>query len=276
MSIFNYLSYTAFLRDWIKSQSSGGRGKALQLANHIGVSTVLMSQIINGKRNLQEDYAFGIANHIGLNQSETDYLILLTRHDRAGNHQYKAYLKKLIENKRLESRQIKSKVPPDIELDEGTKAKFYSHWHFSAIRLATALPNMKSIDAIAGLFSLDKTRVRDVLDFLVKHQLCELVDGQYSMKVKSTHLESSSPWVYSRQIQWRNKSISAMENSSESSTFYTGPMVLSADDADWVQAEIGNFVKKIVSKAIKSKSEKLMCLNIDWFDIVKKQDQIQS
>lgn len=87
------------------------------------------------------------------------------------------------------------------------------------------------------------------------------------MLVQNTHLESESPWIYSRQLQWRQKAIQSMESENKSSLYYTGPMVLSEKDKVLIKEKLIQTIKEVTDRARKSHSEVLMCLNIDWFDV---------
>ena len=58
-----------------------------------------------------------------------------------------------------------------------------------------------------------------------------------------------------------------MNEEKKDSIYYTGPMVVSEKDIGWIREKLVQTIKEITDKARKSSSEKLMCLNVDWFDI---------
>jgi uncharacterized protein (TIGR02147 family) len=267
MNIFKYSEYKEFLIDWIKAQPSKGRGIAQKLSLELKVSTVLMSQILSGTRTLQADYAYGIANFIGLNADETEYFLTLVQYHQAGTHSFKQHLKKKVDKMKSTSSEVKARVSKDIHLSNEAKAEFYSHWHYSVIRLITDIPGHKTSRDISKALEIEIGRVQEVLDFLVKNRLCAYEGGEYKMAIQSTHLESSSPWIYSRQIQWRQKGIQKMERERKENLYYTGPMVISKDDRMWIKEKLIETIRDITEKARMSPSENLMCLNIDWFDI---------
>lgn len=266
MNIFNHGNYREFLTDWLKSQPNSGRGIAQKLSTELRVSTVLISQILNGSRTLQADYAYGIANFIGLNPAETEYFLTLVQYEQAGIQSYKDFLMKKLKRIHENSSEVKNRVSKDIQLSEEAKAKFYSHWHFSVIRLMTDIPGSQTAKEIAEALEIKIFRVQEVLDFLVDNGLCAFKDGLFSMAIQSTHLESDSPWIYSRQLQWRHKAIQSMEQEDKKSLFYTGPMVISKKDKIWIREKIVQTIREVTEKARDSSSETLMCINIDWFE----------
>jgi uncharacterized protein (TIGR02147 family) len=265
MNVFAYSDYCDLLRAWLRTLPKEGRGVAQKLAAHLRVSSVLMSQVLGGTRTLQADYAFGIAQFMGLSAGESDYFLLLVQHEYAGTAAYKEHLKKKIETQQANASEIKGRVPRDIQLSEETRARFYSHWHYSAIRLLTDLPNTQAPKAIAEALKIEIARVHEILEFLVDNKLCIRQSGRFQMAVRNTHLENESPWIYSRQLQWRQKALQSMESPRKDSLFYTGPMVLSNKDRAWVRERLVELVKEVSERVRASPSESLACLNIDWF-----------
>lgn len=267
MDVYGFTDHRALLKAWLKGQPKRGRGIALKLAAHLRVSSVLMSQVLNGTRNLQPHYAFGIAEFMSLNPAETEYFLLLVQRENAGTESYRNHIRRKLEFAREGAAELKSHVARDINLSEEAKAKFYSHWHYSAIRLTTDIPGKQHPHTIAESLGLSITRVNEVLDFLVENKLCKKAGGKFAMAVKSTHLESNSPWIYSRQLHWRQKSLQSMESPSPESVYYTGLMVISEKDKDLIRDRLVQTIREVTEQARNSPSEKLACLNIDWFGL---------
>lgn len=269
MEIYKYKDYSEVLEHWLREQPKEGRGVAQRIAKALNISSVLVSQILNGQRTLQMDYAFNLAKFMGLTSSETDYFLLLVQYENAGVDSYKKHLMKRIDVIHSSNTEIKNRVSQDIHLNEEDKAQFYSHWHYSTIRLLTDIPGRNTVTAISQYLELPAVRVSEILEFLTRCKLCVLENGKYKMAVRNTHLSADSPWVYSRQLQWRQRAIQSMDTPSPSNIFYTGPMVLSKEDVGWVREQLIATIGKVTERARESKSEELMCLNIDWFGLQK-------
>jgi uncharacterized protein (TIGR02147 family) len=264
--IYSYNDSVTYLNDWISSHPKGGRGMARKISEHLNISTVLTSQILNGKRTLKLDHAYNLALFTGLAKEETEFFLLLVQHDNAGTAALKNFFRSKIKAIQNEHDRLHTKLNDNKPLPEQIKAQFYSHWLYSAVRLCTDIPELQTPAAIAKKLHTEERLVRDILKFLIENELCEVKANRLHMKTKETHLEDGSPWIYSRQIQWRHKAIANMSlNKSNETLFYTGPMVLSRQDAKWVRDQLIQLVRKIVRKVGPSPSENLMCLNIDWF-----------
>ena len=265
MNIYDYISFKDFINDWINSQKNNGRGIAKKISEEIGVSTVLMSQILKGSRSLQLDYAYGIAEFIDLSNAEKDFFLLLVQYENSANYKYREHLLKSIKKIAKENNRLSKKVIKSITLSEKDNAQFYSHWHYSALRLASDIEGLNTLQAMSERFDISESVARDILEFLVSTNLCKKEGGKYLVGAGSTHLDKDSPWVYTRQLQWRQRSILQMEKKREEDLFYTGPMVLSKSDAEWVKKSLMEYISKMVKRIQHSPSEELMCLNIDWF-----------
>lgn len=268
MQIYFCETYREWIKQWMKEQPKGGHGVSLRLAEAIGVSTVLISQILNGQREMQLEHAHSAAKFMHLNKKETEFFILLVCREKAGTKELADYWSEKIDAFRSSVTQIKDQVKTDIDLNETAKAQFYSHWLYSAVRLSTDIPELKTPAQIAKKLGTNIEQVTNIIGFLVENGLCSLVNGKYKMAARSTFLDKESPWFYSRQIQWRHKAIQKMENTRDDQVFYTGPMVISKKDFTWIGENIvKKAIKNVSQKAIDSESEMLACLNIDWFPV---------
>jgi len=251
----------------MKEQPKAGYGMKMKIAVHLGISTVMTSQILSNQRQMQMDQAYDLASFMGLAEKEKEYFLLLIQQARAGKESYRQYLTKQIKSLLAEVSEVNGRVTKDIELDEIQKAQFYSHWHYSAVRLTTAIRGKNTVKTIADHLILEPSYVNEILQFLLSCGLVQFENGKYHMGVQSTFLPSNSPWIYSRQMQWRQKSVQAMERNNLKNLFYTGPMVISREDGKLIRDQLVSAISKITATARDSGSEELMCLLIDWFAI---------
>ncbi len=56
---------------------------------------------------------------------------------------------------------------------------------------------------------------------------------------------------------------------SKESLYYTGPMVLSVQDQQWVREKLVQLIKEISERARNSHSEVPFCLIVDWFSLIR-------
>ena len=270
-SLFEYLDYKAFLKDWIQAQPRNGRGQLLKIAKQLAISSVSVSHIFSGPRHLSAEQALDLSEHLGLSELETEFFSLLVDHARAATVKLRSRIAKKIEVQRAKAQDLKSRVAQDQELDESARAIFYSSWFYSGVRILTSIARFDSEGAIAERLSLSTGQVREILRFLTQYGLCREEEGRYSIGPKKTHLGSDSPLVTRHHANWRLKAIENMraKDIEKEELFYTGPMTLSREDMLKVRKELVDVVDRAIKIVGPSPSEEMACLNIDWFKLRK-------
>jgi hypothetical protein len=157
-------------------------------------------------------------------------------------------------------------VKKDIELGDELKAIYYSSWVHTGIRNLIALGQFKDAPALAQRLNLPLSTVTRALQFLLETRLC--IENEFGLAVGPTytHVDADSPFVNKHRQNWRLKGFSQMEQKSEFDIFYTSPMSLSAADAEKVRTLVLNQIQEILAIMRPSASEKVCCLNVDWFE----------
>lgn len=266
VSIFEYTNYRKYLERWIESHGDGAYGLKGKIAKAMGISSSLMSQIQKGERSLTSEQTFDLANFIGLNELEADFFHLIVEFDKSGNHRYKDRLQRKIKSMQEQSKKIGTRVPRTRELSDEQKAIFYSSWLYSGITNLSALNSFNDAQVIADHLKIEARSVQKIIRFLLEIGMCKEVDGKIKNGTTAIHVDRESPFVNKHHQNWRIKAISQMENSSDSDVFFTSPMSLSVEASDEVKKMIVNFIQSVMSISGPSQSEKVSCLNIDWFD----------
>jgi len=265
MNIYEFTDYKGYVRAWIAELPKAGRGELRRIADRLGVSTTMVSQVFNGEKHLSLELACELADYLGLNDLETEYFFLLINCGRAGSYRLQQQFKRRIEVRRQDASRLASRLSKDVDLSEGTKAVFYSSWLFSGVRNLAALEG-SDVDSIASHLKLTRSQVQKVLDFLVREGLVTQKAGKLNVGARRTHLPADSPLVTKHHQNWRLQGFQKMVFSDSKNLFYTGPMTLSRDVAAKVREELTSLIEKINKWVIPSSSEVAHCLNIDWFE----------
>lgn len=266
ISIFDFSDYRVFLRQWIEDRGDKARGSQGQLAKACGVSSTMMSLILRGEKNLSIEQTAELADFLGLNDRESDYLFLLVDLGRAGTFKLQQRLKKRIHEHQQQARKISNRIKKDIELSDEIKAIYYSSWIYTGIRNLTALEEFHDVASIAERLHLPTTVVNKALEFLFEHGLCRHDGRRITYGPAIVHVSADSPFVIKHHQNWRLRGFNQMDLASESNLYFTGPMSLSQEAAEEVRRLLPNFIDQIMKIAGPSKSEKVHCLNIDWFE----------
>lgn len=265
VSVFEFEDYRDFLNIRFKEMPNRGYGQLTLLASHLGVHTTLVSQIFKGRKEITTDQIALVADFLNLNELETEYLVLLVHWQRAGNSISKKIYKKQLQNLKGQSQNLSKRINSEIKLSEDQRAIFYSDWTYTAVRQATAISNINSVDELSNFLNLSKRRIHFILDFLLKTGLCKDENGKLMPGPSSTYLESTSPWIGVHHTHWRQRALLAFNSDASDNLHYTCPLTVSKKDAFRIKEEIIETIQKINSIVDPSPSEKLYGFNIDWF-----------
>lgn len=267
MRIYDFLQYKPFLMEFIASFPKKGRGQALKLSKHLGVSSVVISQILKAERHMTHEQALSCSEFYGFDERATEYFLDMVAKDRAGTHKLSQYYLKKLKKIQSEESQVKSRIVQAQQLSEIETAQFYSNWFYSGIRLLSSIPEFKTVDDIASHLRLSRTKVREVVNFLIRLGLCVEDNGGITMGPSATYLDPTSAFANNHRRNWRTKAIEKMTEPGSNDLFYTSPMSLSSADVKIIRKEILAFVGTVSKRVADSPCEVVACLNIDLFEL---------
>lgn len=265
--IYTFSNYKEFVRVWVRAQPKKGHGQFRRMAEHLGVGTVLMSQVFNGERDLNEEQALELCGFLNLLEGESRYFLALVRHARAGSKKLRDHIRMELDQIRKGAENLKGRIKSEKDISENSKAIFYSDWIYSAIRLATDVPKFREVNGLSRRFDLPSERVRAAAEFLVQNGLCVLEQGELRMGPQIVFLPADSPYVLSRQRSWRLRAFQKMEEGRAEDLYFTCPIVCSEKTIASLRKKILKFIEETLAEVKDSPSEELVCMNIDWFRI---------
>lgn len=265
LSIYEYQSYKTFVREYIKQREHGGRGTFRQMAEALKVHTTLISQIFRGTKDLSPEQAHRVAEFLKLDTNQTEYFLTLVELERTTYEPLRDRVKLRLETMRQQSQLVKNRMRPTQVISDEAKARFYSAWHYAAIRLATDINTMKDAASIAAHLQIPKTKVLEVLDFLAANGLVVEEGHRYKLGPSRTHLDQLSPFTPSHHRNWRLKAMEHHDSVKESELSFTAPMTLSVADFSRIRELILSLIRDVDRTVRDSPSEVLACLNVDLF-----------
>jgi uncharacterized protein (TIGR02147 family) len=264
--IYNYLSYKKFVRGWIGTQPKKGYGAFRRMAEHLNVSTTMVSQVFSGEKHISLEMAADLSSFFGFSHKEERYFFLLVELERAGSKRLQDKLLVQAEELKNEAQKVIERVARDKELSAEDKATYYSTWLYTGIRNLVATASFQSVESIAMKLQIPINQVRLSLQFLTDRGLIKLKEGRFEVLAKATHIGADDPLVIKHHQNWRLRSMQKMDARDPQHLYYTGPMSLSAADADRLRQLILDFIQATNKIVVESPSEVVRCLNIDWFE----------
>jgi len=268
---FEYRKSTNLLADFIWSQPRRGRGLVKQLAAELGLASPQVSQFLSGRKVPTVDQAFRIAKFFHWTEIEKDYLITLIEFERAQFHEVKDYFSKRLDRLREDSRQLKTSVTDTVDLEDAVKARFYSSWIYSAVRLFCSIGDGRSYEEISAAFSEYEMDMESILNFLMENHLIKKEGLLYQLGLQKTFVAKGSPYLRSHHCNWRLRAIESCNFITDDEMIFSSPMSISKKGFTKFRKELQTFVKVLYSELTElGEAEEVVCLNIDFFRIVKR------
>lgn len=266
MDIFEYKSYKTFIRDYVESLPSNGRGELTRLAQALSIHNTTLSQILKGQKNINQEQAIDLANYLNFNEEELDYLLLLINYERAGSYKLKNYYSAQVEKS---AKKCISKITfedsPHQKLSESVKSKFYSSWSYSGVRVSSSIPEFQTLEKLSHKMGLSRSKTKEILDFLISNGLCIKEKDKYKPGPSHTHIGPDDPFINIHRINWRTKAIEKLVCMESQELAFSAPMSLSEEDFLKLRSKINKLITEAINIAKKSSPEVTSCLNIDWF-----------
>ncbi len=265
VNLLEYDNYKIFINDLLKSMDNAGRGQFQKMAKYLGVHSTLMSQVFKAQKELNHEQGLKLAQYFSMSSFEQEYFLILISLARAGT----TSLKEFYEEKRLgltkHANELSNILPKALEISESDKSLFYSKWYYSAVRLATTIPSINTIDEIATYLDLPRNKVQEIMDFLFKTGLCERDGEKLISSAKRTHLKRRSPQISSHHNNWRLRAMEQYTKYDDDDLSFTGPMTIATKDANRIREILVESIEKANDVITDSNSEEIFCLCIDWF-----------
>jgi hypothetical protein len=238
------------------------------MARHCGIHASVLSLVFQKKRELTLEQAAALADYFGLNEAESQYLLLLVQLERAGNEPLRKLLRKQKETLLASRNQVVKRVKSSRKLTEEEKAIYYSSWLYSAVRILSALPGLSAKEPLRKKLGLGREPFQQIVDFLVRQGLCAEEGGRLRPLAHSTHLDGASPLVSRHHGNWRVKAMEKHPSlDQERELAFTSPMALSRADALKVRSLLLDAIEGVCRIADPSPSETAYFLNLDWLEI---------
>lgn len=268
MWIVEFTNYKDFLKESFKKNPEGARGQAARLARHLKTGSIVVSQILRGDRHLTPDQAFETSAFLGLDDRASEYFMCMVCFARAEKKGLKEHYERKMDSIREEARKIQSSVAGKEFLSEWEKGIFYSNWYYAAISCLVSIKGYQTIDAISEYFDdLPKSRIAEFVSFLVASGICKMDGGLVVSGKTSSFITEPSPFLNNHRRNWRLKAIGAFSKHNPESIHYSNPVSLSKQDAEQFRKELKAFIEAFPKRVrVSVPEEKLMCLNIDWFE----------
>ena len=265
VNVFSSDQYRIYLKNWLAEARELRIANLNILAKKAQVHPTFLSQVLAGRKDLSLEQASLLSEYLEHSPLERDYFFVLVQLDRAGHLQLKKYWSEKKEQLLEEKNKLGRRFDSHLELTDQERAVFYSSWLYSALRICTAIDQGQSALQLTERVRLPKSKVTEILNFLVSTGVCLEEEGIYRIGAAHIHVPNESPFVIKHHTNWRMRAIHEMDQRQKDELYFTAPMSISEKDFAVIREKLNQIIREVVDQAKASEAQILTCLNIDFF-----------
>jgi uncharacterized protein (TIGR02147 family) len=263
--VFEFKNYATYLKQ-IFSEAKP-RPKRADLCDFLRCQTSFLSQVISGKSHFTLEHAILASQFLRHSKDEKKYFLLLVQKERASSAALKFHFEEEMEAELLKRQPIKDLLSVEGELSPEDQAIYYSQWWFAAIHILVALPEFRSIDAIAMRLGLHPRVVKGTLKFLIAKGF--LINGKDGFEIGKTriHLGSKSGLIARHHMNWRAKCLDILPRENDADVHFSGVIGISKSGAKQIKSAIMSMLKTSENMVRDTKEESVYVLLTDFFEL---------
>lgn len=227
-----------------------------------------MSQVLKGRADFSLEQAEAVNTFLSHSDDEGEYFMLLLLKDRAGSEKLRTRFEKKIQLMREDHFNIKKRLLSSESISAKDRERFYSSSIYGAIHVLAAIPDYRSVEALAKIVRLSQGQVREVVDFMAKIGVLKDENGKISPGTNHVHLGTDSELILKHHCNWRLHTIANLQFLDRDDVHYSACLSLSKEDAIKVKESILNNLKQNIDTIAKSKEETAYAMCIDFYKLI--------
>lgn len=271
-SIFEYKDYVLFLKDIIEENKST-RGFQNKLAKAIGIHSSYITRTLSGSVNLTPDHAADLADFLGMNENQTQCLLLLVQISRAGTKTLKRILNKQLNALYQQNGEhnIKIKNASNINFNKNVNAvQYYSFWHHMPIHLMllNPSPGKQSVSYLAKRLNITECAVQESIQLLSDLGVIEKKDNHWIVKAQHVHWAHSENQeidrgIYLAHTYWRQEFALRTYRKRPDDWRATVMLSVGEDDFNLIKEELSQCMARIRKISVNAKDEDVFVIGMD-------------
>lgn len=266
MNVFSYDSYKDLLKGYLELNDE--RGIVSRIAAACGCDRTYLSQVLSGKAELTPDHVVQLCDFLHLNESESDYVTLLTLRDRSSSIKARKILEAKVRQVKKEALALTAKISErekPRQVDEEHRHLYYSTWLYGAVHTLTSIEEFQTPTALAEKLQLPLPRILQLLKGLVEMQVVRFEKGHYVHSNQDLYLPGDHPQILAHHLSWRMK---AMERTTiKEDVHYTVAFSVSEQDVDKLRSQVLELIEKQRKTVRQSGAETACVFCVDFYEI---------
>lgn len=265
-SVYEFTDYKEYLRSRL-GDTRQRRGQRIALSAALGCQPTFVTQVLNHELHFSLEQAEKLNRFLGHNQEESDFLFLLLQRKRAGTPELAKHFQGKIEQSLKLRTVLTHRLGTATALTLQQQSEYYSSWHFAAIHIAVAIPELQTQEALARYFKLPLKKVSEVVKTLVGTNLIVNEAGRLTIGPTQVRLGQDSPHIYRHHSNWRIQAMESLDRATERDLHYSGVLCLTPSDQAKIKNKILDALKEQLEISDAAREEDLCCYNIDLFSL---------
>lgn len=264
-TVFTFDSYKPLMSHMLLGPTR--RGQLSRAAEFMKCQRSYLSRIMKDKQHLTLDQAYLLARFWKLRDDEREYFSTLVELDRAGQPEYRQYLKSRVSEMKRKYESIQERTQRQSHVTDNLELQYFSTWISCALQFLTMVPEFQNINSLAERLSLNKKIVAEYLTQLEKVGLVETKHGKWMNKSSNFHIPKESVLVQLHHQNWRARAMLDAQNPSTDHVHFTGVYSLSVSDLNRIKEMLLSFVADANEIVGPSECEETIALTCDLFRV---------
>lgn len=271
-SVFDYLDYKKYLLDWEEARPKHGHGVRRAFAHAIGCQTAYVSQVLNSGNNLSLEQTDRLNRFLGHTTEEAHFFFLLVQYARSGTDSLKGYFSGQLQRIQAERLHLKNRLKNKTAMSPIDLAKYFSGWYYAAIHVLISIKGYQTKHQVARALELPLDVVANVLDFLVKSELAEQKNDQFTTGPEHIHLGHDSSLILRHHTNWRLRALDALALAQPYDLHYSSVVSIAQNDAVELKKLFLQAIENANKRVEAAKEETMFSICLDFFQVIKAND----
>ncbi|MGZ3713332.1 MAG: DUF4423 domain-containing protein, partial [Bdellovibrionota bacterium] len=219
------------------------------------------------EKDFNHEQILKIAQHFSLSDAEKDYLVDMLSLNRAGTADLRALYSTRLKNKKEQNELLKNRFEENRNLSPADQAEYYSHWIYGAVHMASTIPAMQRVDALAKHFNISNKDLLAILEFLASKGLIAMESGSIRPGNAHLYVGKDSPLVNQHHTIWRVKALHDLKSSRAEDFHYSLCFSISQKDWGTIREKMLATIEDCLKVIRPSKEEKLGLICVDFQEV---------
>ena len=147
----------------------------------------------------------------------------------------------------------------------GLNVHYYSFWLYQALHIATSIPELQTVDALAQRFHFPSHVIIFYLQELEKMKFIKHENNRWIWAAGEISLTGDSFWSTQNHTIWRQNVIQNIAQKQNDSVHFTAVYSLSNQDFQVLRMKMVDLIKSFESIASPSKPEEIVTFILDYY-----------